>query len=237
MFPFTFRIFILLLSMVSYISASNHTNETNIIDVMGTSKVSIQKDAIQVRLGILSTSTTAAQAQMMTSDKANRVLQTLRTFNVTNLFTESISLMPDYNYTDSPPRIVGFTSSNMISYKASSQIAGQTLDAGIRAGANTIDVTTTTLNEEAMKSAYNQALTKAAQDANEKATTISSAFNLCLGDISKIVVEERMPPPPSPTIMSFNTIESDSRTIPTIVPGEMEITATILVSYQISKCS
>jgi len=215
---------------------SQNANLTNLIQVSGVGSSTIPKDSVDVRLAVDSRANTAMQAQQMTANSVERVLQSLNQFNVTNVQTESISLQPVYNYTESPIRIVGFESSNVISYTVSPDIAGQTLDAAIRAGANRIESVTVTSGQEQKDEAYSQALEKACVDAEKKANVVAQSMKVC--SILPVVIDVEHTENPTPTY--YNMMQADisatQSAMPesTVVAGEMDVTASVQISYTFS---
>ena len=216
-------------------AAFGQSNTT--ISVTGTNTVKVPQNVVQVQLGVRNEANTAFEAQKMTSFTSNRVIETLRGYNVTDLQTEYLSLQPVYNYTETPTRIIGFESSTSLSYRTDPETAGATIDASIRAGANTVDSVTTTISDEDFQKLYIEALGGASKDAELKARTVLESMGMCIEGPVMINVYDHSVPPPSPTIMSYASVMAESASsAPTVVPGEQEVTASITVEYSFNVC-
>jgi len=216
-----------------------HVNGNSTLSVTGTNSTSVAQDVTNVRLGVYSEGIRAQQAQQNTSSKVQAILESLSAYNLTNLQTDSISLTPLYNYTDTPARIVGFSSSTFISYGVSPELAGQILDNAVRAGANEIDAVDNTVTDSIRKSVYNQTLANAAIDAEEKARQIARTLGLCLRMPLSVEIEsdESMYNAPTPTFFDAAAMSMSSETAaPTVVAGKSTVSATVKIVYAQGTC-
>lgn len=221
-------------------NSSNFINDIKTINVSGTGTVSVQQDSVDVHLTIQKQAPTASEAQQTSGTSANNVIASLNTYNVTNLKTESISLQPIYNYTDNPSRIIAFESTYSISYTASPEIAGDTLDTAVRMGANVIESVDVSSSSQKQDDAYQDALKKAADDARKKATTVANALGICIKYVGTVNIESVEKPYPIYNHMQVtdSTMSSDSHPSPspTIVAGKDEVKATVDVSFIHGDC-
>lgn len=222
----------LVLMCATSVFCQNLTNSR--ISVSGSGVTTIVRDLVDIQLAIENKADTAVSAQQMTSNAVNKVLESLSTYNISNLQTDSISLQPVYNFTSPDFALLGFISSNVISYTSPPSIAGDTLDTAVRSGANRINYIVLKANDTETEKAYESALRAATRNANDKASVILSSLDLCLGTPHSIIVDNVQMPPPTPTIMA---IEADSRLRPTIVPGEMDVIANVDITFGMKVCN
>lgn len=229
----------LLLVLACCYMASAQWNETETnnttIHVSGQGSVTIEQDSVDIALAVNNQASTATEAQQMTTASANNVLTSLKTFNITNLKTESISLQPVYNYTSSPAKVIGFESGYAISYTSPPEIAGETLDVAIENGANRIDSVQVSSTEEKKNNAYKQALERATKDAESKAATVVEALGLCLQGPLMIKVESTDVPPVFPISSFAESMSADAQST-VVVPGEAKIEANIDVAFLYGPC-
>lgn len=227
--------FFLLLILDTLAHAQGEWNST-VVRVTGTNTVTIPSDVVHVRLGITNQALNASDAQMATTNASNAIVEALTGLNVTNLATEDLSLNPMYNYTLSPSTIVGFESSSVVSYDTTPTLAGQTLDAGIKAGANTIDSFTMTANDTAQMTAYNRALVAATDDAKKKATLVTFALDMCIGDVVSLDISSSSDWfPPSPSFIQMDATSS-ATSVPSIIPKSLDVSATVQASFSYHSC-
>lgn len=227
--------FILILC-ATFVAAQTDTNQTSTIDVTGTGTQTIPKSIVAIQLGVDNTASTAFQAQSMTSNAMNRVITTLQSLNVTDLQTDYLSIQPEYNYTQSSTKPIGFSATSTVSYKTDGETAGQTIDSAIRAGANRVNSVTSTADDATTADAMTRVLTDASNDALKKANEVATALNMCVGDpVTVQVMDENYPP--SPTIMAYATMAAaESASAPTILPGKMDVSASVQVTFALTKC-
>jgi len=222
-----------LLLFVPFVWSQTAENATTIA-VVGTGSSVIVQSETSVRLTVQNSAQSAQVAQQKTASAVSSVISVLNSYNVTDLETKAITLQPLYNYTDSPPRLIAFESSESLSYTVSPELAGETLDAAVRAGANVIDSVESTSEKNATNAAYLGALDMATKDAENKARVVADSLNACI--VAPLVVD--VPPNdfdlPTPTMfagaMEAATM-SDMKSAPTVLPGNTEVSATVSIIY------
>ncbi|MFM2344091.1 MAG: hypothetical protein RLZZ210_701 [Pseudomonadota bacterium] len=191
----------LLLSLIhstSYANASNN-NEANyynqrILSVSGNGKESIPTSIANVILAIEINSGTANLAQKEVAKRANIVVDYLRSQNVSKLKTTSVNLNPRYEYENNkPPKLVGYTANNGISFQIPQDKAGIIIDEAIRLGTTRIDGISFSADNEAIQKAKNLAIAKAVKDAEQKAKFTLSTLSFSIKDIISIKVDNAEP--------------------------------------------
>lgn len=158
------------------------------------------------------------------------VIESLKELGVPeeHIRTTRVSLWPIYesNKAESP-EIVG--------YRANSQVRvttleldklGAIIDRSIGAGANRIDGLSFRLSDEKAKKIVGDAMTKAAEDAQDKANAVADALGVTLGKIVGISESVSYPTP--------ITLAREAAVTPVpIEPGELELSVTLQVSFAV----
>jgi uncharacterized protein YggE len=232
-------IFLLFFPLLSW--AQTSTDNSTIITVTGSGSAKVPQNSTSIYLTIQNRANKAQDAQRMTASAVKRVICALNEFNVTDLQTENISLQPIYNYSNSSPQLIAFESTESISYKILPEFAGQTLDGAVRAGANIIDSLESVSNQDQLNIAYNEALQKATQDAQDKALLVANTLNVCLVSPLTVNIEPRYYSIPTPTIFATavsmeSTASTGSNVAPTVIPGNTDVSATVVVVYSQTPC-
>jgi len=233
-----FFAFVSIIALLSSTLAQS-VNDTATFTVRGFKTLSAPSDQISVSLGIQNEAQSAYQAQVATNGVANRLISILQNYNVTDLSTDSMSLDADYNYTMTPPQIVGFISRTTVSFKTNAQMAGYTLDAAIRSGVNNIQTVTASVNDTMKDALYQQALSQAAQDAKQKALTVLRALGLCIGEPLALNIISNGGDFPTPMFSMESSAEStatSSSAAPTFLPGASQVSATVDAVFGYSAC-
>ena len=131
--------------------------------------VSIPTTLSQVRLAIEVQAKTPTNAQQEAAKRSTRVVEFLKTQQVEKLETTGINLNPTYNYPpNGTPQITGYTATNSISFRVTTDRAGAILDAVVKNGATRIDGVSFVAADRAIATAQLQALKQATQDAQRQ---------------------------------------------------------------------
>ncbi|MGD9763840.1 MAG: SIMPL domain-containing protein [Candidatus Binatia bacterium] len=153
------------------------------------------------------------------------------------VFTTQYALHPVYEQrerpTTAPPRITGYIASNAVRAELHAVgDVGALIDAATAAGANRVDNLDFTLEERA--AAQTQALQRAGQDARRQAEAAAAALGVKLGRVltastggSPIII------PKSYARDRGMVAMAESRPPTPVEAGDVTVTATILVSYEI----
>ena len=203
------------------------------LTVTGRGLEAIPTTKTQVQLGVEIQGKTATEVQVEVARRSSAVVEFLRSRQVEKLETTGIRLNPLYrSENNKAPQIIGYSGTNTVSFRASTEQAGKLLDDAVQAGATRIDSVSFTASDEAIASAQKQALREATQDAQSQADAVLSTLNLTRKDIVSIQVNGATPPSPMPVFTGKDVLESRLATSP-IIGGEQEVQAsvTLQVSY------
>ncbi|HBL60759.1 MAG TPA: hypothetical protein DDZ80_20655 [Cyanobacteria bacterium UBA8803] len=201
------------------------------LTVTGQGMERIPTTMTQVQLGVEVQGKTAQEVQQEVARRSAAVVELLRSRNVEQLQTTNIQLNPVYSYENNVQRLTGYSATNTVKFRVSTDQAGTLLDDTVQAGATRIDYVSFTASESAIAQAQKQALREATQDAQQQGDAVLSALNLTRKDIVNIQINGATPPPPMPLLERAAFAEQKVST--PIVGGEQEVQAsvTLQISY------
>ncbi len=199
------------------------------ITVTGRGVESIPTTLTQVQLGVEVQGKTAQEVQQDAAKRSSSVVTLLKSRNVEKLQTTGISLNPTYSYTNNVQRLTGYTASNSVSFRVSTERSGNILDEAVNAGATRIDSVSFVASDEALSMALQQALKKATQDAQKQADTVLSTLGLKAQQVLSIQVNQANVPQPRVFEGNFAKLSNRSAaSAPTpVVGGEQQVDAAV----------
>lgn len=204
------------------------------LTVTGQGTETIPTTLTQVRLGVEVQGQTAEAVQQEAARRSAAVVELLRSRNVEKLETTGIRLSPNYSYDDRVRRLVGYIATNIVSFRISTEQAGNILDLAVQAGASRIDDVSFVAEDEAISAAQQDALRKATQDAQQQANTVLDSLGLSPEEIVNIQINGASTPPPRPIPLAGRTMEAaDLAAATPVVGGEQTVRArvTLQISY------
>jgi uncharacterized protein YggE len=196
--------------------------------VTGESSVQAQPDTVVVTLAVVTQNASASEAQAENASKTDAVLRAVRAAAGTGaeVRTSGYSLQPQYAYKEgAPPTITSYIVRNAVTVTTGDlNRAGAIIDAGSRAGANSVDGLSFTLRDDAQ--ARQRALSEATREALSKARAVANTLG---GSFVRVVeVQEAgpfRPPVPVYSAEAGNAVMT-RQSVPTPVePGSLEIRA------------
>ncbi len=192
--------------------------------------VTIPTTISQIRLAIESSGKTPNSAQQEAAQRSTRVINYLKTQQVEKLQTTGINLNPTYTYpSGGNPKIVGYTATNSISFRVTTDRAGAILDAAVKSGATRIDSVSFVASEQAIAAAQTQALKQATQDAQRQGDTVLASLNLKRREIIGIQINSTSNPVPLPMAenMMRQKVASDVAAPTPVIGGEQQVEAAV----------
>jgi uncharacterized protein len=213
-----------------------------VLTVSGSGNARVAPDEATVRLGVVAQAPTARAAQDQVNKVANAVLDAIlkQGIKAEDIQTSGLSLSPLYSQNNRPgaesqaPRITGYQANNTVTVRVDDLTkVGPVIDAGLSAGANTLDGVEFGLrNDEA---ARGQALADAARAARAKAETLAKALGLRLGEILEVAEGGiSISPPPIPRFTRMAMAESAMDSTP-VSAGQVGVTASVTIRYRIAQ--
>ncbi len=206
------------------------------IAVTGEGKVDMAPDMAMLSLGVMTQADTAAAALKANSDGLSGALDRLKAAGIEDrdIQTSGLSLQPNIDYSSSgrEPQVRGYTASNMLTVRLRDlSVLGQTLDAVVIEGANTLNGLSFGLQDP--DEATDEARRRAVADAAHKAALYAEAASVTLGRIVTIS-EQGNYGGPQPMMMAEARFAKDAGSVP-VASGEISIGATISVVYEIAQ--
>ncbi|MEA2603575.1 MAG: uncharacterized protein QOF89_4567 [Acidobacteriota bacterium] len=211
-----------------------------VLTVSGSGNARVAPDEATVRLGVVAQAPTARAAQDQVNKVANAVLDAIRKLGIKaeDVQTSGLSLSPLYSQNrpgaeNQAPRITGYQSNNTVTVRIDDLTkVGPVIDAGLGAGANTLDGVEFGLrNDEAARA---QALADAARAARAKAETLAKALGLRLGEILEVAEGGiSISPPPMPRLARMAMAESMDST--PVSAGQVGVSASVTIRYRIAQ--
>jgi uncharacterized protein YggE len=203
------------------------------IEVAGNGEVQAAPDFAVLSLAIETHAATAAEAAGRNGALAQKVSDALRAKlgDKGKTWTGGYSLNPEYSDQSRPnakPSITGYQAQNTITVQTGAlDLVGPLIDAAIAAGANRVNSLDFNLHDDTR--ARNEAIAKAAKDAQTQAQALAAALGLKLGPIVNAATASIDRPQP---MMGARLTMAMGRATP-VQPGEVTVPATVSLTYQI----
>lgn len=212
------------------------------LTVSGSGEARVAPDLATVRLGVIAQAATARAAQEQVSRAAGAVLEAIRKLGIKDedIQTSGLSLSPLYSQGRTEeerqaPRITGYQANNSVTVRVEDLAkVGPVIDAGLGAGANTLDGVEFGLrNDEAARA---QALADAAGKARAKARTLASALGLTLGNVLEVAEGGvSVIPQPYPRYGRAMAELSVAAADTPVSAGQVGVQASVTIRYRISQ--
>lgn len=197
-------------------------------------------DELQMTIGVVNLGENAEKVLATNSSKMQDVINYLEAAGLTKgeYQTGRFSIHPTYTpYPKDPPpdwkpSINGYEVSNTIVIKTSKlDAAGKFIDAANKAGANSIENIHFSLHDS--RSYWNEAMSAATTNAINDAKVIAQAANVNLGRLISITLDSANTVLPRANNVYFAKAMA-SETIPPIEAGDVTITASVSIVYEIA---
>ena len=219
---------------VAAVAESGVNANQRTIQVAGNGEAQAAPDLAVLSLAIETHAATAADAAGRNGGLAQKVSEALRAKlgDKGKTWTGGYSLYPEYEDQSRPnakPVITGYRAENTITVQTGAlDLVGPLIDAAIAAGANRVNSLDFNLRDDTR--ARNEAITKAAKDAQAQAQALAAALGLKLGPIviATTVSNER----PQPVMFRAAAAMGVNNATP-VQPGEVTVPATVSLTYQI----
>jgi uncharacterized protein YggE len=203
------------------------------ISVTGSGRVVVVPDVADVRLGVVVTRPTVAEARQHAAEIAARILDAVTATGVAraDVRTASLQVQPDYEYTDRAQRLRGQSVSHqyVVTVRTLDSL-GRVIDDALAAGATTLDGVTFRTADPA--SAEAAARIAAVRDARAKAEALATEAGVALGDVVSIA-EVAPGGGPRPLMAKARMALAEAAPTP-VEAGSEEITVSVLVAFAIA---
>jgi uncharacterized protein len=210
--------------------------EGTFLSVVAEGRTTAKPDMAIVSLGVQTDGPTAAQALRANSRQMDALIAALRRAGIAerDIQTANISVNPQYVYRENqPPLLNGYQASNQVTVKVRNLTRmGETLDAAIAAGGNTLNgVSFAHQDPDAqLDAARRDAIARARQ----RATLYAEAAGLQVGRIISITEGGvSAPPMPMPMLRMERAVANDAIAAP-VQPGEVETLVSVSVVFSLN---
>lgn len=213
-------------------------NIQNTISVIGSGIVKVIPDEVFIDISVITEKATTQEAVDENSQISEGIISEVEKLNAENLTIEttSFNLNPLYDYSrkNKPPRIYAYQVTSTIEVRTTDlKKIGEIIATATESGANDISSIGFDLTDDSKKTAINNALAEASKDASNKALAIASSTGVKIDKI--LYISESGTSYPGPfysTLKAADVAEgAEGITPPTILPQEIEITASVNIVY------
>lgn len=234
-----FRVIFLALSLLTLTSTSPLRAQEQgalplqTLTVTGRGVETLPTTLTDVRLGVEVQGKTAQEVQQEVARRSSTVVALLQSRNVDKLQTTGINLNPIYSYNNNVQRLMGYSATNTVSFRISTEQVGTLLDQAVKAGATRIDGVSFVASDTAITTAQQQALRAATQDAQQQAKAVLSVLNLTPREVVSIQVNSALPPQPPMLQYAREAASANKADSTPVVGGEqlLEASVTLQISY------
>ena len=178
----------LICALALMLAATAALAEPAILTVNGSGAVYVDADRVTINVGVRESAGDVMSAQAAVNAKIDAVIAALTDMGVDpkDIYTDSISIYPEYDYSYSgDEKLTGYSAYNMIAATtAGTENAGAYIDAAFAAGANQLNGVDFFASDTT--EAQHRALAMAVQNAGEKAEVLAQAAGLPLAGIRSI---------------------------------------------------
>ena len=196
----------------------------NLMSIEGMGAIKALPDIAEISLGVITENEKLGIAQQQNAVKANEMINALLNIGIPkeNIKSYSYSIEQIYEYIDGKRVLRGYKVTNkfLVAVEDMESI-GAVIDTAIANGANTVYNVDFKISNPSVY--YREALTKAVENAIEKARAIGMTLNTSVNRIPIKIVEEHYESYYLPKQPAFRTPDADTP----IIVGEVEISAKI----------
>lgn len=211
------------------------TEKKTTFDVSAEGKVTVIPDTAEINLGVQVNKPTVQEAQSQANQKIRQITEELKKIGIDNKYIKTInySVYPNYDYRGEQ-KITGYSVNITLNIKVKDfQKINQAIDAGTTQGANQVGALAFTVDDQRLEELQTEARNQAIEKAQKKAKEIANASGIKLGRLVNVSENVSNNPPVPLTARAIGvggTLEEKADT--QIQPGESEITASVILSYE-----
>lgn len=196
------------------------------LTVQGEGSVQAKPDVVVLTIGIRTENESVQQAQTDNATESKQLLSAWKTLGIpdNNIETLSYTITPQYTVVSEKSVLTGYRIEHLYKITVLNvQKAGEVYEVAVANGANITGGLQFLVSHP--NTYYEKALVLAVQNAQEKARTIASTYNMNINLIPTSLIEEPMRLPRQ--FVAYSGIQAS----PPIQSGELEITANVRASF------
>ncbi|ULL14557.1 DUF541 domain-containing protein [Paenibacillus sp. H1-7] len=205
-------------------------NPQNRLEVIGEGSVAAAPDQASITLGAITEDVSLQTAQTQNAAMVTNIISSLLNLNIPkqNIQTVTYRIDIEYNYADGIQTLRGYKVTHLLQVTVDrTEQTGTIVDTAVKNGANT--VSSIQFSVKHPNAYYNQALTSAIHNAQQKALTMANALGVTLVRTPVQVQElsRQQEPTPFQPVM-FSAVSAPATPIQ---PGELSISAAVKVQF------
>ncbi|MEE2908312.1 MAG: SIMPL domain-containing protein [Planctomycetota bacterium] len=213
------------------------------LTITGNSEISVSADELQMRVGATATNESLDAARSDVDNKMQAIVQALGKLGLKSrrdFHTSRYDVDPQWSQRprgrtdlqDWIPQLLGYKVQSSVQINTSKlQLAGQIIESAVAAGANDIGGARFTLASP--RTSRDEAIKQAAQFAIDDARTLAEATETKLVRIIEMSINNTgYNPPPAPRSMAMARTTASGST-PVMTPGQVQVTASVTIVYEI----
>lgn len=208
---------------------------TPVVVVTATGTTTVAPDQARISLGVVTNHKDLAQAQNENNQKTQRVIDAVQSLGIDKslIQTSSFNIYPQYDYNNnSNGTLMGYQVRNEITIVVKDiDKVGTILDGAVQAGANNVNFVS--FEKAKLEAAENEALIKAIARGRDKAQVIAAAAQMTLGGLVNISEGYSASIYPNVANIAFDSAKGMGGGSVPISPGELRVTATVTMVYQL----
>lgn len=206
------------------------------LTVQGNGTVLMDADRATIRVGVREIAEDVVTAQSNVNGRIEAIVNALKALGLDekDIFTDSIGIYPNYDYSGNRERITGYNAYNTVSATISDiEGVGKYIDAAFEAGANTLDNVAFSASDT--QDASNQALAEALKNATAKAQALAEASGMTLGEIVSIAENAGYSYGGTPVLYAkaeaADAMENGTR----VMASQLQVGASVIVEFELRK--
>ena len=229
----------LFLSSAAAVSAQTPAPPSNVIVTQGEATLKRPADRAWLTVSTEARDPNAASARKRNAEAMTTLQATLKDAGVPSeaIRTAAISVSPEFDYNNGRSTLRGYVARNQIEVRVDNlDRLAEIIDAVNAPKTIAVSVNGPRFDLKDERSARNEALRAAVEDAMSRAQAIAAGAKRSLGAIVRIDESGSgaTPPPPMPMMMRVQTGSAPEPSTP-IAPGEIEIQAQVRVTFEMAK--
>ena len=225
--------------LVVFKNTSSNVDPKRVITISAQGKVTVKPDLLEITASVLTTASTAVDAQTQNTTKMNKVIAFVKSKGVVDadIQTSNYNIYPTYDYTKGNQTITGYSANQTITIKVHDfSLSSSLLDGLVSNGVNQIQNVNYTFSDP--NALQEQAREQALSSAHDKAQKLAQAAGAQLGGLVTFTEDQNNFPIPYP--LNFAAPQSAGIgggpvALPPVQtePGTQDITAQVTVTYSL----
>jgi uncharacterized protein YggE len=211
----------------AYLGQPFHRNQIQVMKVAGEGVVTTTPDRVIITLGVITEDKSVVTAQQENAAAITAIIQGIKDLGVQedNIQTTVYRIDPQYDFIEGEQVFRGYRVAHLLQVTIEQvDRTGMIIDSAVENGANSIASITFTMRDPS--SVYLAALTKAVENAKEKAKVISDNLGVTLNPIPVQIAERNFTDSqPYPKVLSAQAGSTP------IQEGELSVTAVIEAEF------